>query len=212
MVWKSVVSAKKVSNHKLILFFNCIEFIFNIIGYYGTRCDVCAAGHFGRPEVIGESCNTCNCSGNIDYTNPRSCESTTGECLQCLYNTTGRACELCAPGYYGDAIQMKNCSDCSCDVCGTDVCNHYSGDCKCKPNVVGRDCSRCSADHWGFKSCQGCRHCNCQIAAIGTDCDDSTGQCKCRPGVTGNTCNTCEAGYWKYSQFGCTCKSSLKSK
>ncbi|CAG2159955.1 unnamed protein product [Oppiella nova] len=173
-------------------------------GYYGSRCDVCAAGHFGRPEVIGSSCQTCNCSGNIDYTNPGSCESTTGECIQCLHNTTGRACELCDSGFFGDAIHMKNCSKCSCDECGTDVCNHYTGDCKCRTNVIGNTCDRCAPDHWGYRTCGGCRKCLCQMGAIGTACDDETGQCKCKPGVLGQRCDTCEPGYWKYSQFGCT--------
>ncbi|XP_054153409.1 laminin subunit alpha-like [Oppia nitens] len=173
-------------------------------GYYGTRCDVCAAGHYGRPEVIGSSCQSCNCSGNIDYEDPTSCESTTGQCLKCLHNTGGSDCERCVNGYYGDAIHTKNCSECLCDNCGTDVCNHLTGQCQCRTNVVGDNCDRCALDHWDFKSCQGCRKCLCQIGAIGTNCDDETGQCMCRPGVTGKKCEICEPGYWKYSQFGCT--------
>lgn len=43
-------------------------------------------------------------------TNPGSCESTTGECMLCLNNTSGRACEICKSGYYGDAIFKKDCS------------------------------------------------------------------------------------------------------
>lgn len=167
---------------------------------------MCAAGHFGRPEVIGSTCQLCGCSGNIDFSDPTSCESTTGECLKCLHNTTGRSCEVCAAGYYGDAVQTKNCSKCSCNECGTQVCDHQSGDCRCKTNVVGKECNQCAADHWGFNSCSGCIQCNCKIGAIGTQCNDTNGQCKCRPGVTGLTCDRCEPGFWKYSQFGCTCE------
>jgi laminin alpha 3/5 len=68
-----------------------------------------------------------------------------------------------------------NVIECSCDRCGTEVCDHFSGSCQCKTNVVGRDCDKCAPDHWGFKSCYGCRQCNCQIASEGTNCDDETG-------------------------------------
>lgn len=27
----------------------------------------------------------------------------------CLNNTSGQACNLCAPGFYGDAIKLKDC-------------------------------------------------------------------------------------------------------
>src|SRR5688500_15701875 len=78
-------------------------------GYIGARCDYCGAGFYGRPDVPGGSCQPCSCSGNIDSSSIESCDSVTGECLRCLNNTFGSACELCAPGYYGDAIALKDC-------------------------------------------------------------------------------------------------------
>lgn len=173
-------------------------------GYYGPRCEVCAAGYYGRPDVRGSKCLPCECSGNIDTNNPGSCDSITGDCVLCLNNTFGAACEICAPGYYGDAINQKNCKSCNCDICGTHQCNHNSGDCICQPNVIGYECDHCAPNHWGFGRCQGCFPCNCGIASISEQCNDETGQCDCKSGATGLTCDICEPGYWLYSKDGCT--------
>ena len=54
-------------------------------------------------------CNPCDCSGNININDPAACDSVTGECLRCLNNTAGSACGLCAPGYFGDAVDRKDC-------------------------------------------------------------------------------------------------------
>lgn len=39
-----------------------------------------------------------------------SCDSLTGACSGCMHHTAGARCELCAPGYYGDAVLAKNCT------------------------------------------------------------------------------------------------------
>lgn len=71
----------------------------------------CAPGYYGNPLLIGSSCKKCDCSGNSD---PNlifeDCDDVTGQCRNCLRNTTGFNCELCAPGYYGDARRAKNCT------------------------------------------------------------------------------------------------------
>ena len=51
----------------------------------------------------------CECNGNIDERDPGCCDQTTGQCLRCLGNTGGLACERCAEGYFGDAVLLKNC-------------------------------------------------------------------------------------------------------
>lgn len=92
-------------------------------GYYGARCESCSAGYFGRPDVIGDTCDPCECSGNIDTNMVDSCDSVSGDCLRCLNNTYGAACNLCAPGFFGDAVEKKDCRSCYCDQCGK---NAYS--------------------------------------------------------------------------------------
>ncbi|XP_030765960.1 laminin subunit alpha [Sitophilus oryzae] len=181
-------------------------------GYFGARCQGCAAGFYGRPEVLGDYCKPCKCSGNIDVQDPSSCDTETGKCLRCLNNTFGEACALCAPGFYGDAIERKDCQACICDEYGTSRCDHTTGICVCKQNVVGEKCDRCLEEHYGFQSGQGCTSCGCAEAAESNECVDATGQCRCKPGVTGRACDRCSAGYWNYTADGCVscgCKSEF---
>ncbi|XP_074042767.1 laminin subunit alpha [Leptinotarsa decemlineata] len=183
---------------------DCIE------GYLGARCHSCAPGFYGRPEQAGDYCKPCKCSGNINPDDPSSCDTVTGDCLRCLNNTFGEACALCAPGYFGDAINMKDCQTCSCDKLGTDHCDSFTGKCVCKPNVIGERCDRCEEEHFGFQTGQGCVPCDCGEASESNTCDDITGQCKCMPGVTERSCDRCAGGYWNYTSEGCIscgCKS-----
>lgn len=173
-------------------------------GYYGARCEVCASGYYGNPETSGDICKPCECSGNIDTNQIGSCDSVTGECLQCLNNTYGQACNLCAPGFFGDAVQRKDCRSCHCEECGMEHCDSFTGQCHCRENVVGDQCDRCADDHYGYDTCDGCKACSCDIASEGSQCDEVTGQCKCRPGITGRRCDQCIPGYWNYGPGGCT--------
>lgn len=172
-------------------------------GYAGEKCQSCAAGFYGEPSIEGEYCKPCGCSGNIDPQDPSSCDSVSGECLRCLNNTAGAACNLCAANYFGDAVNRKDCQSCICDLHGTEYCDSFTGQCHCLPNVVGEKCDRCEDDHWGFESGYGCRACDCAVASNSTQCDDHTGQCACKPGVTGPQCDRCLPGYWNYGPDGC---------
>lgn len=83
------------------------------VGHAGLRCESCSSGFFGDPMGIDgtpTACSDCLCSGNINVSDPDSCDRSTGACRGCLYNTTGRNCELCLPGYYGDPTEAKNCT------------------------------------------------------------------------------------------------------
>ncbi|XP_048488928.1 laminin subunit alpha [Plutella xylostella] len=172
-------------------------------GYAGARCEFCAAGYYGVPEDIGDYCKPCNCSGNINLEDPGSCDSIDGSCLKCVNNTAGAVCNLCAPGYFGDAILSKNCTACDCDEYGTDHCDGATGLCHCRPGVVGARCDACLPDHWGVSSGRGCEPCACAAAAHDSQCDVRDGHCKCAKGVTGRRCDMCAAGYWNYSKDGC---------
>ncbi|XP_049919958.1 laminin subunit alpha-5 isoform X1 [Epinephelus moara] len=174
-------------------------------GYAGPHCERCAPGFYGNPMVLGSRCQLCNCNDNTDpnmlFTD---CHPLTGECLSCMHNTAGPHCDICAPGYYGDAINAKNCTKCSCSPCGTQSCDPHTGQCRCKPGVTGPRCDRCEDGAFGFESCSGCRQCDCDAsAALVQPCDPESGQCACQPGVNGPNCKQCAPGYWDYGPDGC---------
>ncbi|GCC25954.1 hypothetical protein chiPu_0004368 [Chiloscyllium punctatum] len=172
--------------------------------YAGSRCERCAPGYYGTPMLYGSSCRKCNCNGNSD---PNlifeDCNEETGHCRNCLRNTTGIHCERCAPGYYGDAVTAKNCTDCPCQKCGTDECDHATGQCRCKPGVSGAFCDRCEIGYHGYSSCSGCLRCECALASKDEYCDPLSGRCRCLPGVTGKRCDRCLYGFWNYGRNGC---------
>ncbi|KAL3869382.1 hypothetical protein ACJMK2_042067 [Sinanodonta woodiana] len=172
-------------------------------GYTGDRCERCAPGHFGNPQILADTCKPCQCSGNIDPTDPDSCDFLSGACLECINNSTGPRCERCRDWWYGDAIIQKNCNPCSCDQCGSVSCDNRNGACICKPDVIGTNCDRCAPNNWGFNSCNGCLSCDCAAAAVTPQCDLQTGQCQCQPGTTGKQCESCISGYWNYGNRGC---------
>ncbi|MEE6526176.1 hypothetical protein FKM82_026643, partial [Ascaphus truei] len=113
-------------------------------GYAGAKCERCTPGYYGNPMVIGSSCQPCNCNGNTDSNMLFSeCDALSGACHGCMSNTAGPRCQMCAPGYHGDAVGAKNCSKCDCAPCGTEMCHPRTGRCVCKPGVLGPRCDRC---------------------------------------------------------------------
>ncbi|XP_059886415.1 laminin subunit alpha-4 [Delphinus delphis] len=114
--------------------------------YAGPNCERCAPGYYGNPLLIGSTCKKCDCSGNSD---PNlifeDCDEVTGQCRNCLRNTTGFKCEHCAPGYYGDARRAKNCAVCSC---GGGPCDSVTGECleEGSEPPTGMDCPTISCD------------------------------------------------------------------
>ncbi|XP_047447205.1 multiple epidermal growth factor-like domains protein 9 [Mugil cephalus] len=74
--------------------------------YSGPHCDECSAGFY---KASG-ACVPCDCSGNADPQDPaKLCHPDTGHCLSCINNTAGPQCQLCAPGFVGDA-RAHNCT------------------------------------------------------------------------------------------------------
>ncbi|XP_015599371.1 laminin subunit beta-1 isoform X2 [Cephus cinctus] len=176
-------------------------------GYAGPRCDTCAENFYGNPEIPGGECKTCDCSGNTDLNRPGNCDPHTGRCLQCLHNTDGQNCQVCKPGFYGDALS-QDCQDCRCNVLGTDrnagSCHHRTGQCPCLPRVVGQLCDACEENHWRIASGQGCDACECDVVGSVTDkCNPFDGTCECRPGFGGRRCNECQTNYWGNPNIEC---------
>ncbi|XP_043223097.1 laminin subunit beta-1-like [Amphibalanus amphitrite] len=181
-------------------------------GHAGTQCDVCADNYFGNPEEPGGSCQQCDCSNNVDPSRPGNCDPSTGECLQCLFNTAGFACERCADGYYGDAVE-RTCQQCVCNILGTDAtagpCDPGTGQCHCLANVMGNQCDRCIPNHWKIAIGDGCEPCACDPVGSSDDqCNEYDGQCVCRPGFGGRRCDQCQDNHWgnpRVQCFPCQC-------
>ncbi|XP_043080121.1 laminin subunit beta-2 [Puntigrus tetrazona] len=182
------------------------------VGYAGPRCDRCAPGYYGDPEQPGGTCWPCQCNGNIESQDPESCDPRTGQCLKCLYNTDGHSCSECKPGYYGNAL-AQDCRRCTCVTAGTAKgyctdgvcrCDERTGQCPCKPNIIGHNCDQCSPNHWNFGSDCGCEPCQCaQPNALSTHCNMFSGQCHCQPGFGGRHCSECEAFHWGDPRVQC---------
>ncbi|XP_067107794.1 laminin subunit alpha-1 [Osmerus mordax] len=176
------------------------------LGYTGTNCERCANGYHGDPTVPGQVCEVCDCNGNVDRREAGHCDSVTGACLKCIGHTSGRQCESCQDGYYGDAITAKNCQPCGCHGNGSysGMCDQETGRCSCRANVDGDKCDHCQDGFHGLLSGQGCVACNCsQSASLSQSCDEE-GRCQCIGGVAGDKCEHCHHGYYNYQDNGCT--------
>lgn len=195
---------------EIILCTDCPE------GYSGHRCDSCSDGYFGDPQGrFGpkKNCTLCDCNQNIDANAIGNCDTTSGECLKCIYNTGGQKCDQCLEGFWGNPLASPrgNCQQCECYPPGTElnptglpVCNQVSGACHCKPHVAGRNCDVCEDGFYNLQSGQGCQGCNCDpIGSFNQTCDIFTGQCFCRPGVTGLRCDHCQPRKYGFSLEGC---------
>lgn len=93
---------------------------------------------------------------------------------------------------------------CDCDVNGSvnASCNYETGQCHCKPNVVGRACNQCAAQHYGLSSNSGCIPCACQpLYSISSQCD-ANGYCHCKEGVGSAKCDQCAPGYYDLTLTG----------
>ncbi|EEC12698.1 laminin gamma-1 chain, putative, partial [Ixodes scapularis] len=181
-------------------------------GYSGGRCDLCFDGHFGDPQGrygAERPCQKCDCNDNVDPNAVANCNTTTGECLKCIYKTAGFHCEKCLPGHYGDALAVPK-GDCKRNMqllslgSTSDQCDPVTGQCPCRPNVAGRECGQCREGTWNLEGGQGCEQCGCHlVGSVNRTCDQRTGQCHCRPGVGGKRCDQCLPYHYGFSPDGC---------
>ncbi|XP_038622372.1 laminin subunit alpha-3 [Tachyglossus aculeatus] len=146
--------------------------------------------HLLREKPVDKAVDFINsCGGNGFYIDP---STASGFCWD-------SAISLVA-SYHDGAVP------CQCHPAGTTdlECNPRGGQCPCRPNVIGRQCTRCQTGYYGFPSCKAC---NCGRRL----CDEMTGRCLCPPGTVRPGCETCQPNSFSYHpQAGClACNCSL---
>ncbi|XP_070602395.1 laminin subunit gamma-1 [Erythrolamprus reginae] len=184
----------------------------------GPHCEKCIDGYYGDATTgTSSDCQPCPCPGGSSCAVvPKTKEVV---CTSCPTGTTGKRCELCDDGYFGDPlVQNANrpCRLCQCsdniDPNAVGNCNRLTGEClKCIYNTAGFYCDRCKDGFFGNPLAQNpedkCKACNCNpygTANLQRSCNQVTGQCECLSHVTERDCSICEPGFYNLqSGRGC---------
>ncbi|XP_046832865.1 multiple epidermal growth factor-like domains protein 8 isoform X2 [Vespa crabro] len=93
-----------------------------------------------------------DCRTNCGCYNHSTCLQGPGICDECQNWTTGRYCEECKAGSYGNATTIMGCKKCNCNEHGDkdlDICDRQTGICFCRDNTEGDMCQRCKKGYYG---------------------------------------------------------------
>ncbi|MBN3312115.1 LAMC1 protein, partial [Atractosteus spatula] len=185
----------------------------------GPNCERCEDGYYGDSSSGTTSdCKPCPCpAGSTCAVVPVTKEVV---CTNCPSGTTGKRCELCDDGYFGDPLgqngAVRSCNPCQCndniDPNAVGNCDRETGEClKCIYNTDGFFCDRCKEGFFGnplaANPADKCKPCSCSPYGTvdrQTSCLPVTGQCQCLPHVINRDCSACEPGYYNLlSGQGC---------
>ncbi|XP_074151794.1 attractin-like protein 1 isoform X4 [Sminthopsis crassicaudata] len=85
-------------------------------------------------------CPACQCNGHSTCINNNVCE-------QCKNLTTGKQCQDCMPGYYGDPTNGGQCTACTCSG-HANICHMHTGKCFCTTKgIKGDQCQLCDSEN-----------------------------------------------------------------
>ncbi|XP_041451135.1 laminin subunit alpha-1 isoform X1 [Drosophila obscura] len=167
----------------------------------GDHCQQCAEGFYGDPNSP-HGCQACPCpETNRNFA--RGCNVWDGEvsCV-CKPGYTGRLCERCHPGYFGNPAMYPNssCQACNCNPDGirAEGCDSETGQCYCREGVTGLKCSKCLAERHHVVD-NGCKVCdNCTLLLL--DYVELVGH-KLRRGLHNMDLTGIPAPYLKLSEY-----------
>ncbi|XP_065644500.1 laminin subunit gamma-1 isoform X1 [Hydra vulgaris] len=183
----------------------------------GTYCEKCAVGFYGDPtKGNSDDCQECACPGGQNAKNQfaKLClldNDGKPTCYGCEVGYSGRQCETCSDGYYGNPLDpLGSCKKCICnnniDEKAAGNCNTTTGVClRCLKNTIGNNCQYCRPGYYGDALAGTCKDCSCDlVGSFGNDCQNITGYCSCKPNVIGRTCNKCAENTFNFqSNAGC---------
>lgn len=145
----------------------------------GPRCERCSDGFYGDPNYPA-GCEPCPCpETNRNFARGCTVLNRRVACI-CRPGYAGALCDRCAVGYFGQPIGngslsltvVGQCAACDCDPDGTDAaagggdCDRLTGQCVCRPGLLGRRCDRCDARRSTLQAGQ-CRVCdNCTLTLL----------------------------------------------
>ncbi|XP_056266449.1 laminin subunit gamma-1 [Pseudoliparis swirei] len=185
----------------------------------GLSCERCRDGFYGdASRGSAADCEPCPCpTGATCAVVPTSKEVV---CTNCPAGTTGKRCELCDDGFFGDPLgragPVRACRACKCsdniDPNAVGNCDRETGEClKCIQHTAGFFCDRCRDGFYGNAMAGSANHkCSaCSCSPLGTvaqrpGCSQVTGQCECLPNVAQRDCAACQPGFFNLqSASGC---------
>uniref|UniRef100_A0A1A8F8P7 Laminin subunit gamma-1 n=1 Tax=Nothobranchius korthausae TaxID=1143690 RepID=A0A1A8F8P7_9TELE len=192
----------------------------------GLSCERCKDGFYGdATQGRPDDCQSCPCpAGATCAVVPRTREVV---CTNCPAGTTGKRCELCDDGFFGDPLgqngPVRACRACQCsnniDPNAVGNCDRETGEClKCIYNTDGFFCDHCKEGFYGnalaSNPADKCKACSCSpLGTVDqqTSCSQVTGQCQCLPNVIRRDCSACQLGFFNLQSGigceGCNCNS-----
>uniref|UniRef100_A0A8C1U6F6 Laminin, alpha 4 n=1 Tax=Cyprinus carpio TaxID=7962 RepID=A0A8C1U6F6_CYPCA len=147
----------------------CIECQDHTVGDFCEQCEDRYLPVFHPDGTF--VCRPCACPLSFESNNFATHCDKRGNFLRCVCQDgyAGHYCERCAPGYYGNPMEMGNsCKKCDCNGNSDpnlifNECNNVTGQClNCWGNTTGDNCERCAPGFYGdaisAKDCRGRCH------------------------------------------------------
>jgi laminin alpha 3/5 len=110
----------------------------------GRKCDKCKDRYYGLDTNKEGGCSSCECNRDGTLNELELCDLNSGQC-QCKLNVASVSCQECKSGFFAlKRNDIFGCESCECRP-GSSIdneCDKNSGQCKCLPNIEGKNCDK----------------------------------------------------------------------